>query len=229
MYYDVYIRKMRVHSFEYSANISEGPLDSCYRLKLVRAGAGITVDPTFEDLADGTQSPKSEAVSFTAASLKVSIAELERLKAEFDGELCDVAFISPHAMHLIGAAYALRLYIRVLAESAESAIIQITGKENVGMQSQYRGVRIEDLTAQFDFGLIRGRLLDQSGNPVAGAMVTDQGEDFPVKTAADGEFNFIYPPGEIELYADAQGLTFTPVPISVPDADIVDIGDWVAT
>lgn len=228
MYYDVYIRLANEKTFQSIETAGYGVLDGCYRLKLVRADAAITVEPILEDLADGTQVTKGEKVNFNAATLRVTKDTLSQIKGKFDGMLCDILFMSPHQLDKIVAVYALRLYVRVLAETGEIAQIQISGSEQMSPKASRRGVHIEDLTTNHDMGTVRGRIIDTNGDPVADALVTDQGGYYSVRSAADGEFTLVFIAGNTELYADAVGLTFKPIVLEVPELDIVDIGDWAA-
>lgn len=226
MFHEVYIRLAASETFERTLGLGSGPLDDAYRLKMVDADAAIEMEPNLRDIGDGTAYVASEGISFKAATLKVSPSELELLKA-FDGEICDILFLDPYSLNLNIAVYRLRIHVVPIAQSADVALIALTGNEAVNLRATKRGVFIEDFTSINDFGIVRGRVVDESGDPLKGVLITDQGGYYPVKSGPDGEFNLVFIAGsQKELYASLTGYTFGRITLDVPEYDVIDIGDW---
>jgi hypothetical protein len=75
-------------------------------------------------------------------------------------------------------------------------------------------------------GGIEGRIVDVSGQPIAGARVQVQGTEFVTQTSEEGSFLLeALPPGEYWLVVEAAGQGGLRVPLEVAAGEMLSAGD----
>lgn len=225
MFYDVYLRPARPGVLSAEGEVI---LDSLRKVKLLDGGAKLTFEPELREMGDGTSLVTAENVSLECASLRVSVAEYDYLRTSVHNALNDLLFMDPHDMRLCIAVYRMRLNVQLVAKSKDVAIINITGSIQAG-ESVIDSQRVEvfKLDDGSHYALLSGRVVDQNGTPLPGALVTvDTGN--MVFTCEEGEFNVIVTnlSTTVEVVVDGHEfptLSISPVPGQVYNYTIQEL------
>lgn len=222
MYYQVFIRPTQGMALTPTALFSMEEYD---QLDLVDEALSLLfADPKIRALADGTGRVTEETVNFECGSLRVDKLEYDYLRDIFNNTLSDVLLFSPGSDPAAIEVIGIRLHVKLLAQAKDDCLIQISGTLNVAPNNADSRVLVSATWPQSECDLLIVTVIDTSGAPVAGAVVTDSVLFGPYETDKDGVAMGMIYLGSGFIEATKSGLTFPLAVIDVPGkGEIIEI------
>lgn len=223
MFYEVFIRPTQGTGLTPESSFS---MDEYDKLDLVDESlSALFADPRIRNLADGTGRVTEETLNFECGSLRVDKVEYDYLRDIFNNTLSDVLLFSPGSNPATIEIIGMRLHVKLLSTSGEECMIQISGTLKIAPENADSRVIVSASWPQEESDLLVITVIDSSGAPVAGAVVTDSVVFGPIETDKDGvAMGLIYISESAMIETTKAGLTFPIQVLTVPGkGDIIEI------
>lgn len=129
-FFDIYLRTAGGYLQELPWE-ADGSLNGFHKLELLDAGAKFSMEGQPHALGDGTDLNDGEVADFSAATLWVTKAEWELLRADYHNQKCDILLWDEEATTVVALVYGMQMNVSQLITSGESALIQLAGKRQI--------------------------------------------------------------------------------------------------
>lgn len=202
---DIYIRPATTPLTDFSA-LPGGMgslLDGWDRIDFIKRAPKITTEPTIsEDYNDGTTGTAEEKLSLEFATFKTDKAHFDYLSS-LKGTLLDFLLFDTADDSFITAAFGLRLHVNPVAQTSESAIINLSASRSFPSNPSLEGILL--VAGLTPYGVISGTVLrPDATTPDSGVLVSVTGSTGTFTDTTDADGNYL-----LYVNALAAGTTFT--------------------
>ncbi len=200
---DVYIRPAGIPLTQFSLLTGNNTLDGWDRLDYIKRFPKYeTSQEVKEEYADGTEGTAEEKISVIFSTFRCDKANYDYLRS-YHNTAVDILIYDCADDTFICAFWGLKLNVNPVAESQESAIINLSGERNYPSGIDINQVML--FAPNTPSGILSGYVKRPDGiTPDVGVLVSVTGNSRTYTDTTDAEGNYL-----LQVYADSTGITYT--------------------